>query len=100
MTTAIRLLQHAAAQLRQEGKKPSLALFKAKLTGQLNAPELFTAYQQWRQQPIAEEDPALVADLAFSRHINAEQDMSSQLNRIEQKLDLLISLLENNNVSR
>ncbi|CAM5217665.1 hypothetical protein [Alishewanella longhuensis] len=99
MASAIQLLQHAATKLRQEGKQPSLALFKARLAGQLSPPELFSAYQQWRQHPEQYVEVAAAEDLAVSRPINAEQDVSSQLNRIEQKLDRLLQLLEQTHVS-
>ncbi|GHG64716.1 hypothetical protein GCM10010919_11500 [Alishewanella longhuensis] len=99
MASAIQLLQQVATKLRQEGKQPSLALFKARLAGQLSPPELFSAYQQWRQHPEQYLDVAVAEDLAISRPINAEQDLSSQLNRIEQKLDRLLHLLEQTHVS-
>lgn len=99
MASGIQLLQHAAAKLREEGKQPSLALLKARLAGQLSPPELFSAYQQWRQHPEKFAESLPTEDLALSRPINAEQDLSSQLNRIEQKLDRLLALLEPANVS-
>lgn len=98
MQSAIDLLNQVAVRLQQEGKTPSLALFKARLGNQLSAPALFTAYQQWRkqasipdvavllpeQQPAAETEPA---------------DTAPQLQRIEAKLDRLIALLEQQHVS-
>lgn len=99
MASAIQLLQHAATKLRQEGKQPSLALFKARLAGQLSPPELFSAYQQWRQHAEQYAETLPTDDLAVSRPINAEQDLASQLNRIEQKLDRLLELLGKTHVS-
>lgn len=99
MASAMQLLQQAATKLRQEGKQPSLALFKARLAGQLSPPELFSAYQQWRQHPEQYAEVLPAADLAFSQPINTEQACSSQLNRIEQKLDRLLQLLEQTHVS-
>lgn len=100
MASAIQLLQQVATKLRQEGKQPSLALFKARLAGQLSPPELFSAYQQWRQHPEQYIDVVATTELAVSRPINTEQDIGSQLNRIEQKLDRLLQLLEPTHVSR
>lgn len=98
MASAIQLLQQTASKLRQEGKQPSLALFKARLAGQLSPPELFSAYQQWRQHPESYADALPIDDLAVSRPISAEQDLSNQLDRIEQKLDRLLQLLEQTHV--
>lgn len=98
MASAIQLLQQTASKLRQEGKQPSLALFKARLAGQLSPPELFSAYQQWRQHPEPYADALPTDDLAVSRPISAEQDLSNQLDRIEQKLDRLLQLLEQTHV--
>lgn len=98
MASAIQLLQQTASKLRQEGKQPSLALFKARLSGQLSPPELFSAYQQWRQHPELYADALATDDLAVSRPISAEQDLSNQLERIEQKLDRLLQLLEQTHV--
>lgn len=99
MASTLRLLQQTALQLKQEGKQPSLALFKTRLAGQVTAPELFMAYQQWRQQPEHIAAPQPTEDLALQRPIDAEQDFSNQLQRIEQKLDRLLALLDKPNVS-
>lgn len=99
MASKIQLLQQMATKLRQEGKQPSLALFKARLAGQLSAPELFSAYQQWRQHPEQFVEATEIEELAIAQPIHAEQDMSSRLERIERKLDQLIALLERTHVS-
>lgn len=99
MASTIHLLQQAATKLRQEGKQPSLALFKARLAGQVSAPELFSAYQQWRQHPEQYAETSPVDEPAINQQINAEPDLCRQLDRIEQKLDHLLALLERNNVS-
>ncbi|KKO47354.1 hypothetical protein WG68_01600 [Arsukibacterium ikkense] len=102
MNSASELLQQTATRLRQEGKTPSLALFKARLGSQLTAPALFAAYQQWRQHagnlaagpdsvpPPSAANPALNVTAAID---------STQLQRIEAKLDKILALLEQQNVS-
>lgn len=99
MATALALLQQTANQLKQEGKQPNLTLFKARLTGQLSAPELFRAYQQWRQLPEQFINDNSIAEQASSVIVDNTDPLTSQLNRIEQKLDRLLALLEQQHVS-
>lgn len=99
MTSAIELLQRTAALLKQEGKQPSLALLKARLSGQLSAPELFSAYQYWRQHPQPAVELPAVDDLALSKPVTVNADLSLQLARIEQKLDRLLAIMEQSHVS-
>lgn len=109
VTDSIKLLQQLAAQLQQEGKTPSLALFRARLAGQISPPQLFSAYQHWRANPI-------VADLVMTNSVITEknehntlhnsatthlseiwqnqQDILSRLERIEAKLDNVLRKLE------
>lgn len=98
MSSAIELLQQTAARLRQEGKTPSLALFKARLSGQLTAPALFAAYQLWRQQA-----PAALAQQQPLPEESGEAfiatNMAEHLQRIETKLDRILAVLEQQNVS-
>ncbi|WP_333606555.1 hypothetical protein [Arsukibacterium sp.] len=97
MSSPLQLLQHTAASLLRQGKTPSLALFKARLASQLNGPELFAAYQQWRQLPSAEQ---AVAGPYIDSALPAAEPMPSaqqaQLDRIEAKLDQLLHLLQQN----
>jgi hypothetical protein len=96
MNSPIELLHQTAARLRQEGKKPSLALFKARLAGQLTAPALFSAYQLWRQQtPTATAEPQ---QQDFTEAAEPE-NLTKQLQRIENKLDSILALLEQRHVS-
>lgn len=99
MANTLRLLQQTAQQLRQEGKQPSLALFKARLAGQITAPELFMAYQQWRQQADHLAEPQPTEEVALQQPVDTKTDINSQLQRIEQKLDRLLALLDKPNVS-
>lgn len=92
MSGIIQRLQQVAAQLNKEGKTPSLALFKARLSGEFPAPQLFTAYQQWKSslqdnhQPVAETQSQPLPDDTISFPVSLQQ----QLDRIEAKLDLLL----------
>ncbi len=99
MATALALLQQTANRLKQEGKQPNLALFKARLTGQLSAPELFRAYQQWRQLTEQLIDDNSIEEQASNLSVDNPASLTSQLNRIEQKLDRLLALLEQQHVS-
>ena len=96
MSSPIELLQQTAAQLRAEGKTPSLALFKARLTGQLTAPALFSAYQLWRQQLPADTVPQATE---ITSQLAETAPLTEQLQRIESKLDRLLALLEQQHVS-
>lgn len=97
MSSTIDLLNRTAASLLREGKTPSLALFKARLSGQLTAPALFAAYQHWRQQPPAAViSPAIQQNPAVLPAITGERE---QLQRIEAKLDKILAILEQQHVS-
>lgn len=97
MSSTIDLLNQTAARLRREGKTPSLALFKARLSSQLSGPALFAAYQQWRQQaPIVGEVAATPENI--QQPSQSPQD-NLQLQRIEAKLDKILALLEQQHVS-
>ncbi|MDP2716130.1 hypothetical protein [Rheinheimera sp.] len=95
MTDPVQLLQQVATQLQQEGKTPSLALFRARLAGRIAPQQLFTAYQHWRNNPViaavientepATTAPAMPVD---------NNDIAASLARIEAKLDLLLSKLD------
>jgi hypothetical protein len=96
MTDPVILLQQVAAQLQQEGKTPSLALFRARLAGRVAPQQLFAAYQSWRSNPviapIAESlQPKPASQAESSRK---DEDVTAALARIEAKLDLLLSKLE------
>ncbi|KKO50126.1 hypothetical protein VT06_03860 [Arsukibacterium sp. MJ3] len=98
MSTALEMLHQAAARLQQEGKKPSLALFKARLSGQLSAPALFAAYQQWRQQPVSSDTRQLATvESQLVAHVTVNP---ADLQRLEAKLDKILALLEQQHVPR
>jgi len=95
MTDAVMLLQQVAAQLQQEGKAPSLALFRARLAGRLPPQQLFAAYQHWRNNPVyADNASELPGQTDIQQDENQADDVTARLQRIEAKLDLLLSKLE------
>lgn len=90
MTDVSTLLQHTAAQLIQEGKTPSLALFRSRLAGQVPAQQLFAAYQHWRNDP---KTTSALPSATPTASTETNDDMLQTLQRIETKLDLLLSKL-------
>lgn len=100
MSEPLLLLQQIAGQLIKEGKTPSLALFKSRLGGQISAPALFSAYQQWKRQPdvVIAEQPADEAgnstEITVPKPTPALSDLAAQLNRIEMKLDHLLAQIK------
>lgn len=95
MSDPLHLLRQVGIQLQQEGKTPSLALFKARLSGQLAAPVLFAAYQQWRSQNPAPTEIQEIQAPSQQTDIPPENiSLQQQLDRIEAKLDILLSRLK------
>ena len=95
MTDINQLLQQLAGQLRQEGKTPSLALFRARLAGKVTPQQLFAAYQQWRNNPqYSEPQDNLTPPKDVAVRLVQADTIQQQLDRIEAKLDLLLSKLE------
>ncbi|MDP5141773.1 hypothetical protein ORJ00_03330 [Rheinheimera baltica] len=94
MSDTIQLMQQVAAQLQQEGKTPSLALFRARLAGQLAPQQLFAAYQHWRSNPVfASEINRASPSTPVTEEVT--DDLAATLARIEAKLDKLLSKLDN-----
>lgn len=95
MTDPVALLQQVAAQLQQEGKTPSLALFRARLAGRMPPQQLFSAYQSWRNtpQPLHTAPPEEVEQAPEAIAADEQIDVAQTLIRIEAKLDLLLSKL-------
>lgn len=94
MTDAVQLLQQVAAVLQQEGKTPSLALFRARLAGKLAPQQLFAAYQQWRNNPLVAEAMTPAPVPAAANSTESDSALTQTLARIEAKLDLLLSKLD------
>ena len=95
MTDPVALLQQVAAQLQQEGKTPSLALFRARLAGRMPPQQLFSAYQSWRNTPQSLQTAPLeeVEQPPAAKAADEQIDVVQALLRIEAKLDLLLSKL-------
>lgn len=95
MTDPVQWLQQVASTLQREGKTPSLALFRARLAGKLTPQQLFSAYQQWRNNPIySDNTPAEPEPAGLQQQDNTAEDINARLARIEAKLDVLLSKLE------
>src|SRR5690606_28294085 len=98
MTDSVTLLQQVAAQLQQEGKMPSLALFRARLAGQISPQQLFSAYQHWRAKPTLASGSALNKMQSTSETEQAstalnDNNIAIRLARIETKLDQILTKL-------
>ncbi|MCT6700147.1 hypothetical protein [Rheinheimera sp. 4Y26] len=101
MTALYTLVCQIAAKLQQEGKTPSLALVRARAGKGVAAPELFSAYQQWRANP-----PGAPIEQTEQQHNLLQQDsaaaaenpdlagLQQDIRRLEQKLDQALLLLQ------
>ncbi|WP_440053648.1 hypothetical protein ACSLBF_12135 [Pseudoalteromonas sp. T1lg65] len=80
-------IAHAIQTLLDEDKTPSVALIKSKLPSPLPIPEIIAAMSAYKQYPDSIK--------SLSQPIAERQaESSSQLDRIEAKLDKLLALLE------
>ncbi|MEH8020094.1 MULTISPECIES: hypothetical protein [Rheinheimera] len=95
MTDPVTLLQQIAAQLQYEGKTPSLALFRARLAGRITPQQLFSAYQHWRANPVIATDVNIAVPQTEITPQTSSRELELTLARIEAKLDLLLSKLDN-----
>ncbi|HEA18223.1 MAG TPA: hypothetical protein ENH88_17615 [Pseudoalteromonas prydzensis] len=82
----------AIKALLDEGKTPTVALTKSKLTQPIPLPVIIAAVSQYKNNPDSIHNLAKSTNVA----VEAVSDVS-QLDRIEQKLDRLLALLENKN---
>ena len=86
-----------ANELAAKGITPSTAMVKARLSQPVPMAELLKVLSQWKQQPQPTE-PAPASTLAAADTgtqadaVNLQQ-LSEQLNRLEQKVDRLTTLL-------
>jgi hypothetical protein len=80
----------AIASLCQEGKTPTVALTKARLTEQVAMPHIIAGITAFKNNPSCIDE--------ISMHTQSEEldKHHSQLDRIEHKLDLLLSILQKN----
>lgn len=95
MSDSLQLLQQVAAQLQQEGKTPSLALFRARLAGQIPTAQLFSAYQHWRANPSLAAGTELKprrqsTDNEPVSEMQQAKDIATRLARIEAKLEQIL----------
>ncbi len=104
MTQLYSLVCQLAADLQREGKTPSLALVRARAGNGVDAPALFSAYQNWRANP-----PAPTGSEAINQHKEYKvlqtaalpagsateiAALQQDVQRLEQKLDLVLTLLQ------
>lgn len=82
-----------ANELSAKGITPSTAMVKARLSQPVPMAELLKVLSQWKQQPT-ESAPATTpgATKTPADAVNLQQ-LSEQLNRLEQKVDRLTALL-------
>ncbi|MFM5136542.1 hypothetical protein [Aeromonas rivipollensis] len=87
-----------ANELSARGITPSTAMVKARLSHPVPMAELLKVLSQWKQQPQSA-DPAPASAPAAAAQAQAQaqaidlQQLSEQLNRLEQKVDRLTALL-------
>lgn len=98
MNTLLSRISTIASQLQQEGKSPSLALVRARLGGGINPTELFSAYQSWRAQGSPMHSKSEPAEAPVTQPATATPaDLQADIARLEQKLDLILQLLQSKN---
>ncbi|KAF7774288.1 hypothetical protein PCIT_a0708 [Pseudoalteromonas citrea] len=80
----------AIASLCQEGKTPTVALTKARLSEPVAMPHIIAGITAYKNNPSCIHE--------IQTHAPSEQtsEYESQLDRIEGKLDLLLSILQKN----
>ena len=83
-----------ANELSARGITPSTAMVKARLSHPVPMAELLKVLSQWKQQPQST-DPAPASAPAVAAPAIDLQQLSEQLNRLEQKVDRLTDLLLN-----
>lgn len=86
-----------ANELAAKGITPSTAMVKARLSQPVPMAELLKVLSQWKQQPHPTEPPPASTPAAADTGTQADavnlQQLSEQLNRLEQKVDRLTTLL-------
>ncbi|WP_411166821.1 hypothetical protein Aeroheme_01060 [Aeromonas sp. DSM 116730] len=81
-----------ANELSARGITPSTAMVKARLSHPVPMAELLKVLSQWKQQPQSADPAPAPAAAAPAQAIDLQQ-LSEQLNRLEQKVDRLTTLL-------
>ena len=86
-----------ANELAAKGITPSTAMVKARLSQPVPMAELLKVLSQWKQQPHPTEPAPANTTAAADTGTQADavnlQQLSEQLNRLEQKVDRLTTLL-------
>ncbi|WP_346204891.1 hypothetical protein [Aeromonas salmonicida] len=86
-----------ANELAAKGITPSTAMIKARLSQPVPMAELLKLLSQWKQQPQPTEPPPASPPAAADTGTQVDavnlQQLSEQLNRLEQKVDRLTTLL-------
>ncbi|MDM5149861.1 hypothetical protein [Aeromonas salmonicida] len=86
-----------ANELAAKGITPSTAMVKARLSQPVPMAELLKVLSQWKQQPHPTEPAPASTPAAADAGTQADavnlQQLSEQLNRLEQKVDRLTTLL-------
>ncbi|WP_287147191.1 hypothetical protein [Aeromonas sp.] len=86
-----------ANELAAKGITPSTAMVKARLSQPVPMAELLKVLSQWKQQPQPTEPSAATTPAVAKPEMAADavnlQQLSDQLNRLEQKVDRLTTLL-------
>ncbi|WP_265451971.1 DNA-binding protein [Aeromonas salmonicida] len=84
-----------ANELAAKGITPSTAMVKARLSQPVPMAELLKVLSQWKQQSHPTEPPPASTPAATGTQVDAVnlQQLSEQLNRLEQKVDRLTTLL-------
>ncbi len=97
MNTLYQRICQIAAQLQQEGKTPSLALVRARLGAGTDPVKLFSAYQQWRNNPPATslQVETIPEEVLTTSDTSSEiEQLRADVARLESKLDQILDLLQ------
>ncbi len=86
-----------AYQLNAQGKNPSVALIRSRLSTPTSLPVIVQALQQWKLNPELGKDvkkDAPEQPIATDETAPDNDKIQQQLNRLESKMDHIITLLE------
>lgn len=90
-----------AYQLNAEGKTPSVALIRARLTTPTALPVIIQALQQWKSTPelgkeVLEDDAGGQEKAKPAQDAAQSASIEQRLDVLEQKVDRILALLEQN----
>ena len=91
-----------ASQLNAQGKTPSVALIRSKLTVPTSLPVIVQALQRWKQspdlgnEPVTEQNTEATAKQAQTTEVDAQTiaAMQAQIQSLEQKVAQLYQIIE------